>query len=147
MKKIFISLGLLFTTLITYAQFPQGGQGNQGKMPSISGRIYGKIIDATTKKPVEFASVVALRPMGKRDSIIGGGLTLENGEFNIENVPMGGIKIKVSFVGFKDFVKPNIMVMPPENLEIDLGDIALESDAKVLNSVEEIGRTSCRERV
>lgn len=136
MKKFLISLGLLFTTIFSYAQFPQGGQGNQGKMPSITGRIYGKIIDGTTKQPIEFASVVALRPLGKRDSIIGGGLTLENGEFNIENIPMGGIKIKISFVGYKDFIRPNIMVMPPDNLEIDLGDIKLESDAKVLNSVE-----------
>ena len=139
MKKVLFSLGLIFTSLFTYAQVPQTANPNAakgGKMPSISGRVYGKIIDEVTKKPVEFASVVALRTMGKRDSIIGGGLTLENGDFNIENVPMGSIKIKVSFLGYKDFLKPNVMVMPPDNMEIDLGDIALQSDAKLLNSVE-----------
>lgn len=136
MKKVLLSLGLFLITLITYAQRPQGAPAAGGKMPSITGRIYGKIVDASTKKPIEFASVVALRTMGKKDTLLGGGLTLENGDFNIENVPLGPIKIKVTFLGYKDFIKPGIMVVPPDNVEIDLGDISLESDAKVLNQVE-----------
>ena len=136
MKKILIALGFLFTALITYAQMPGGMPAGGGKMPSISGRVYGKIIDATTKQPIEFASVIALRPMGKRDSMLGGGLTLQNGEFNIDNVPLGGIKVKISFLGFKDFVKQNVMIMPPDNMEVDLGDIELQSDAKMLNTVD-----------
>lgn len=136
MKKILIALGFLFTALITYAQMPGGMPAGGGKMPSISGRVYGKIIDATTKQPIEFASVIALRPMGKRDSMLGGGLTLQNGEFNIDNVPLGGIKVKISFLGFKDFVKQNVMIMPPDNMEVDLGDIELQSDSKVLSTVD-----------
>ncbi len=136
MKKFLFAFSFLFTTLISYAQMPGGMPAGGGKMPSISGRVYGKIIDATTKQPIEFASVIALRPMGKRDSMLGGGLTLQNGEFNIDNVPLGGIKIKVSFLGFKDFVKQNVMIMPPDNMEVDLGDIELQSDSKVLNTVD-----------
>ncbi len=137
MKKVVLSLGLILTTFLTYAQIPQGAPGGKGgKMPSITGKVYGKIVDATTKKPIEFASVIALRTMGKRDSMLGGGLTLENGDFSIDNLPLGGIKIKVTFLGYKDFLRPNVMVMPPDNMEIDLGDISIESDSKVLNTVE-----------
>ena len=136
MKKFLIALSFLFTTLITYAQMPGGMPAGGGKMPSMSGRVYGKIVDATTKQPIEFASVIALRPMGKRDSMLGGGLTLQNGEFNIDNVPLGGIKVKVSFLGFKDFVRQNVMIMPPDNMEVDLGDIELQSDSKILSTVD-----------
>ena len=136
MKKILIALSFLFTALITHAQMPGGMPAGGGKMPSMSGRVYGKIVDATTKQPIEFASVIALRPMGKRDSMLGGGLTLQNGEFNIDNVPLGGIKVKISFLGFKDFVKQNVMIMPPDNMEVDLGDIELQSDSKVLSTVD-----------
>ena len=136
MKKILITLSFLSITILSYAQMPGGMPAGGGKMPSISGRVFGKIVDATTKQPIEFASVIALRPMGKRDSMLGGGLTLQNGEFNIDNVPLGGIKVKVSFLGFKDFVKQNVMIMPPDNLEVDLGDIELQSDAKVLSTVD-----------
>ena len=136
MKKFLIALSFLFTALITYAQMPGGMPAGGGKMPSMSGRVYGKIVDATTKQPIEFASVIALRPMGKRDSMLGGGLTLQNGEFNIDNVPLGGIKVKVSFLGFKDFVRQNVMIMPPDNMEVDLGDIELQSDSKILSTVD-----------
>lgn len=137
MKKVLLSLGFILTTFFVFAQRPQGGMpAAGGKAPNITGRVYGKIIDAATKKPVEFASVVALRSFGKKDSLLGGGLTLDNGEFNIENLPIGGMKIKVTFLGYKDFVKQGVVVMPPDNMEVDLGDIALESDSKVLNQVE-----------
>lgn len=143
MKKLFFSLNFLLITLFAIAQkptgMPQGGAG--GGMPkgmSITGRIYGKIIDETTKKPVEFASVVALRPLGRRDSIVGGMLTLVNGEFNIDNLPIGGIKIKVSLIGYKDVIK-QVNLFPPD-LEVDMGDVKLSIDTKVLQEVEVTGQ-------
>ena len=142
MKKLSFILGLLLINVLAYAQKPTGMPAG-GAMPkgmTITGRVYGKIIDETTKKPVEFASVVALRPLGRRDSIVGGMLTLENGEFNIDNLPIGGIKIKVSMIGYKDFIK-QINLFPPD-LELDLGDIKMAVDAKVLQEVEVTGTKS-----
>lgn len=128
---------LLFSFSI-HAQRPSGAgsapNAMQSRMGNI-GRIYGKIIDATTKKPVEFASVVVMRPMGKRDSLLNGALTVENGDFSVEKLPLGPLKVKVSFIGYADFQKM-ITLTPPENLEIDLGDIALKTDEKVLDAVE-----------
>ncbi len=134
MKKfyvLFLSFSL-FTFQISFAQRPSGATGGLGggKLPSI-GRIYGKVIDKTTKEPIPYASVVATR--GKKDSIVGGQLTVENGDFNLDNLPLGGAKIKISVVGFKDFTK-SVTMFPPD-VEFDLGDIALEVNAEVLKTV------------
>ena len=59
MKKLLLFIAILITFSIG-AQAPGGG-GNKDMMKAlkdIKGRVYGKIIDAKTKKPVEFASVV-----------------------------------------------------------------------------------------
>jgi outer membrane receptor protein involved in Fe transport len=138
-KKLTSFILFASISLTLFAQKPTGGPpagagGMAARLGNI-GRVYGKIVDATTKKPVEFASVVVVRSMGKKDSILGGGLTLENGDFNVEKLPFGPLKIKVTFVGYVDYGK-TFMLVPPDNAEMDLGDLALKTDAKVLDAVQ-----------
>ena len=145
-KKPFLVFLLLLVNVMLFAQRPTTGErpkqgGNASGNPMMArlgniGRVYGKIVDATTKKPVEFASVVVVRSMGGgRDTILGGGLTLENGDFSVATLPLGPLKIKVSFVGYLDYAK-NIMLTPPENVDVDLGDLMLKTDSKVLDAVQ-----------
>src|SRR5688500_7317750 len=98
MKKILFISFLLFA-LVGSSQGPPGGNKDMMKaMKDIKGRVYGKIIDAKTKKPVEYTSVVVL--WYNKDSIMGGGLTEANGEFNIENLPaMGGFRLRATQIG------------------------------------------------
>ncbi len=114
-----------------------GGGGNKDMMKmmkEIKGRIYGKVIDAKTKKPVEFASVVLL--WYNKDSAIAGGFTEENGDFNLEGLPaMGGFRLRVTQVGYKTF-EQKVYIQAPQKLEQDLGNLALEIDPKLLNEVE-----------
>ena len=135
MKKLLSGL-LLFTAFNLSAQLPTGG-GNKDMlkaMKDIKGRVYGKIIDAKTKKPVEFASVVVL--WFNKDSILGGTLTQENGEFNVENLPpMGTFRFRATQIGYKTF-ETKIYIQIPNKLEQDLGDIKFEVDEKLLNEVE-----------
>jgi iron complex outermembrane recepter protein len=138
MKK-FILLLFLFFKIIIFAQIPPGG-GNQKDMlkimKDIKGRVYGKLIDTKTKKPVEFASVTVL--WFNKDSLLGGSLTLENGEFNIENLPpMGGFRLRAMQVGYKVY-ETKFFISMPNKIEQDLGDIKLEVDEKLLNEVEVI---------
>ena len=138
MKKLNITLSCLLFTLFIFAQKPTGTPQAGGGAPkgmTLTGRIYGKIIDETTKKPVEFVSVVAL---GRRDSIVGGMLTLENGEFNLDNLPLGPLKIKISLIGYKDIIKPTNLF--PPDIEVDMGDLKLGVDTKLLNTVEVTGQ-------
>jgi hypothetical protein len=136
MKKIY-TLIFFVSSLFVNAQFPGGGGGNKEMMKAmkdIKGRVYGKIVDAKTKKPVEFASVVVL--WYNKDSLIGGALTKENGEFNIENLPsMGGFRVKATQIGYKPY-EMKIYIQMPNKLEQDLGDLQFEVDQKILNEVE-----------
>ena len=60
MKRISILTLALLVAQLAKAQFPSGGGGAPGgKMPSIA-HLYGKVLDATTKEPVEFASVALM---------------------------------------------------------------------------------------
>lgn len=103
------------------------------------GKVYGKVIDATTKKPVEFASVVLL--WYNKDSVVTGTLAKENGEFLIENLPaFASFRVKITFIGYKNFEK-RIFLVPPDKVEIDLGDILLEPDVNLLKEVEVVGET------
>lgn len=135
MKKTLLLLFCL-TLFSLRAQFPTGG-GNKDMMKvmkDIKGRVYGKIIDAKTKKPVEFASVVVL--WFNKDSLLGGALTQENGEFNIENLPpMGTFRFRATQLGYKTY-ETKIYIQIPNKLEQDLGDIKFEIDQKLLNEVE-----------
>ncbi|HVI47774.1 MAG TPA: hypothetical protein VM802_23080, partial [Chitinophaga sp.] len=59
-------------------QPPQQGQGQRANMPQ-PGHLYGKLLDATTGKPIPYASVAVLR--ARDSSVITGMLSKTNGEF------------------------------------------------------------------
>ena len=124
----------LIVCLLLSLSISLSGQQPDAKMAI--GRLYGKVVEATTQQPVAFASVTVLRtlPNGK-DSLVGGALTLESGDFNITALPMGAFKVKVSFVGNKDIVK-SVKISPPNNVEQDLGDLTMSADAQILGAVE-----------
>ncbi|MCX7729422.1 MAG: TonB-dependent receptor, partial [Bacteroidia bacterium] len=103
------------------------------------GKVYGKIYDAKTKKPVEYASVVLL--WYNKDSIITGNLADSKGEFLFENLPvMVSYRVRISFIGYKNFEK-RIYITPPDKIEVDLGDILLQPDETLLKEVEVVAET------
>ncbi len=141
MRKLFIILSLaLLTYSPIFSQMPQGGDMSKmlknAKNMNI-GRFYGKVIDAKTKKPVEYASVVLL--WFNKDSLIAGGLAKENGEFSLEGLPpYGGYRLKITFIGYKNY-EQKVYIVPPNKIDQDLGDIKLEQDEKMLKEVEVTG--------
>ncbi len=113
-----------------------GGKGSfqgmsQGQPRPSIGHVFGKIVDAKSKKGVEFASVALFR--AKDDSLITGQLTESNGDFSLDNLPFGKFKLKVSFLGYAT-LQQDVMILP-KTLEQDLGNIALSQDEKTLNTV------------
>ena len=71
---------------------------------------YGKLIEAKSSKPIEYASVQVFQnridsvTKKRKDVVVGGMLTKANGEFLLENIPVfGQLKLKVSVVGFKPY--------------------------------------------
>ncbi len=141
MKKIYTLLPFIFLFVLSHAQMPgpPQGAGNKGnfKMPNIA-RIYGKVLDAKTKEAVEFASVALL--WFDKDSVIAGMLVKGNGDFSLENLPMGAFRLKISFIGYKSLEQK--LFINPQKIEQDLGNILLEQDAAVLQEVTVSGEKS-----
>src|SRR4051812_21843500 len=112
MKKILWVVTLCFTTLFVFGQMPGGMQrGGQGQQ--VSGRFYGKVVDASTNKGVEAASVTLVTTKmdtatkKPKEVIVGGMLTSNSGDFSIENIPLfGRYKLKITGIGYKEFEEP-----------------------------------------
>ncbi len=96
-KSILLIIIVFFSATVAFAQpqnggRPGGGGPGQGR-PAAKGRVYGKLFDARSNKPLEF---VVLR-VYKEDStvvkstnplVLGGALSQSNGEFTIEDLPV-----------------------------------------------------------
>jgi len=118
-----------------------GGMGGMKNMkdPKL-GRVYGKVIDAKTGKPVEYASVQVL--WYSKDSLLGGSLVKENGDFAVDGLPsFGQVRVKIKFIGYKDYLQ-KVYLSPPDKVDQDLGDIKLALDDKMLKEVDVVAEKS-----
>ena len=116
-----------------------GGGGNGGNNSKLKiGRLFGKVMESATKQSIGYASVAVFKSVAGKDSLVGGALTTDNGEFNITELPMGGVKVTISFLGFKDFSKV-VRLTPPNDIEQDFGNVLLVADSEVLKAVEVTG--------
>lgn len=137
MKNILLILAL-FIGFNIFAQMP-GGMPKGMKDPKL-GRVYGKVIDANTGKPVEYASVQVL--WFSKDSLLGGALVKENGDFAVDGLPsFGQVRVKIKFIGYKDYLQ-KVYIVPPDKVDQDLGDIKLAVDDKLLKEVDVVAEKS-----
>lgn len=147
MKKITV---ILASFLISYTLFAQpGGGGRPGGGASLTGRFYGKVVEAKSGKPIEYASVQLIQnrmdsaTKKRKEVVVAGMLTRNNGEFSLENVPaMGSSKLRITVVGYKSFeqtisfdLKPGGGADMMSALDKDLGNVKIEFEEKVLDNV------------
>lgn len=131
---------LLLFQLQVFAQAPQGkrpGGMPGGNMPQI-GRVYGKLLDASTGKPIEYASVALLKQQDS--SLITGMLTQGNGDFNFEKLPFGPMIARINFMGYITIYKK--VTVTPRATDQDLGNIKMKPNVKELAAVEVTGQKS-----
>ena len=102
------------------AQRPGGGQ-----RPDIRGRIFGRVLDAASQKPIEFATVALFSTAN--DSVVAGMLTRQNGDFSLDGVKGGRYRFRVSSVGFE--TRTQDVAVTPNRIEQDLGDLELTMTA------------------
>ena len=153
MNKLVLVFLLNLTSFCLFAQNPMmqrpGGAGNGQQM---TGRMYGKVVETQSGKPIEAASVTLVQnkfdsaTKKRKDVIISGMLTKANGEFTLENIPLfGQSKLKVTAIGFKVSEQTvGFEMKAPQGgdmsamlnaIDKDLGNIKLEVDAQVLSNV------------
>jgi len=145
--------GLFFGLLLANILLAQMPTGRPGGGQQITGRFYGKVVDAS-KKGVEAASVTLVTSKmdtatkKPKEVIVGGMLTTKLGDFSVENVPLfGRYKIRITGIGYKSYEQAVQFEMPNRNaggndpsamlgaLDKDLGNIKLEIDNQVLGGV------------
>jgi iron complex outermembrane recepter protein len=138
MKFTTIGFFLLFSFNLL-AQRPTGGQETAPRTggapaPAVA-RVYGKVLDNASGEPLSYASVT-LKPM-RKDSILAGELTKNNGFFDLKGLPVGMYQLKITSLGYADTVL-QIRLVPPA-VELDAGNIRLRTNSKVLNEVSVTG--------
>lgn len=128
-KIVLLCLGMTLSFLsFTYAQQP-------ANRPAGNGALYGKLVDAQTNSPVEYASISILR---STDSTVATGmLSKPNGDFNFPELPYGKYIVKVNFIGYVTVYKT--ILLSAKNNNIDIGNIKLSANVKSLNTVEVVG--------
>ncbi len=154
-RLITAALASLLISYISFGQVPGGGNrpGPGRQMPT--GTFYGKLVEAKSAKPIEYASVQLIQnkydsaAKKRKDVVIAGMLTESNGDFRLENVPvMGQYKLMVTVVGFKPYEQTvSFGLKRPDNngnqdmtamlasLDKDLGNIKVDIEDKVLENV------------
>lgn len=128
--KILLTLAVLFWSGFILAQQPGGGQG--GGMPKI-GKIYGIVYDSTSKEALEFATVSVYSV--RDSSLVGGIITDEKGKFEITELPVGMLKVVVSYMGYGSYTVDKLR-MKPDNASIDLGKIYIAPTQATLATAE-----------
>ena len=127
-KYIFISIFLnLAIVLNSFAINNDPVEGSKK-----GGEIKGVIVDATTGKKVEFASV-ALHHIESKE-IVEGGLSDTDGSFRFTKIKKGNYKVQIDFIGYKTYSSENITINK-NNKTSDLGIIRLQPDVAIIDDV------------
>ncbi|UEG55175.1 TonB-dependent receptor [Mucilaginibacter daejeonensis] len=107
---------LIFITNIVFAQ----------------GKITGKIVDATTNAPVDYATV-GLFAQGSKQPV--SGITSDDkGNFTLTNINNGEYHITVNFIGYKEYGADHVIISDDQKA-VTLGTIKLIPASKQLNEV------------
>ena len=116
----------LMGTLTSFAQNP--------------GSISGKVTDKATAQPLPYVSIV----VKENGATITGGITDDNGEFDIKNLPLQSYSVEVQFMGYKTATLS--AALSDSKKSINLGTIVLEETATTLNEVEIVKEVSTIEQ-
>ncbi|WP_409013977.1 TonB-dependent receptor domain-containing protein [Dyadobacter sp. CY356] len=148
MKKYFLTLIIILAVFISpaFAQFPTGGAATPKALPGTAGdqtpkgtaKISGTILDSTSSKGVEFASIALYNKA--TGQAIDGTVADEKGKFSLTKIINGDFKILISFIGYGNKTIDNIKL--GKGQELDLGTIKLASNTKTLEEVTVTGQSA-----
>ena len=135
------SISVIILLITAQNVFAHKDHSNPPAMPAI-GIIQGTIIDSTTTKPIEYASVSLVDL--EHNELVTGGLTDKNGILNITGIPLGKYVAVIEFIGYKKKEIGPINLFPGEGsgIRYDLGQIKLSISAVNMEAVEVVGDES-----
>ena len=121
MRSFLLFVTLIFTTLHIKAQTNNAAKG----------KITGKIVDAVSKQPVDYATV-SLFKQGAA-SPFNGISTDPKGNFSLDNIAAGDYRLTVDFLGYKKHITEHVIITAGNTSA--LGTILLESIQNQLTGV------------
>ena len=114
---------MLFLSVMAYANPTEHVVAREGT-------ISGRVIDASLNQPLPYVNVIIKDAENKT---ITGGITQDDGTFQIENIPEGKVTLSIQYIGFKTTTKA--LTIGKDNYDINVGDIYLEEDIASLDEV------------
>src|SRR5437879_4673118 len=127
MQKFFVLILFLCSALALKAQPYNNPKGN----------INGKVIDAVTKQPVDYATVSVFKD--GNTSPINGVVTDIKGSFSITNLNPGDYSISVDFIGYQKKTIDHLTI-GAATLNIALGTILITPVQNQLKTVEIVSK-------
>ena len=108
------------------------------------GSIIGKVVDSKDQKPIAYAAIVI--KLASDNSTLTGGITQEDGSFEVKKLPDGALIVEVQFIGFKTYIQK--IDIKEDKRELNIGLIKLEEEAQELSGVEVVAeRTTIEQRL
>jgi iron complex outermembrane receptor protein len=123
---------LLAATLVVARSFAQSAGTKSDSLPISGLKIVGKVVDSSTTKAVEFASVVLLRTTDS--AMVSGMYTAPNGTFTFDKVPPGQYLVRVTFMGYNKLER-GIKTVPGRST-FTVGTMRLQTSGQTLAAVE-----------
>lgn len=138
MKRVYLLFAL--TLCIIFSSNLNANTGNEPPIGSIS----GTVVDNTLNEPVAYAAIVVKSEDGTET--ITGGITTEDGTFEIKKLPEGSFVLEVQFIGYKTHSQK--LVITKKNRKVNVGTITLMEETEELSEVEVVAeRTTIEQRV
>jgi outer membrane receptor protein involved in Fe transport len=164
MKKHLPPFLFILSLLIGLAQFaqaqfggpPGGGPGGPGGMggnnerqkkeftgvaddaPKGNGKITGMLVDSTTGKPVEFATIALIST--KTNKPIDGTTSDAKGNFSMSKLAPGDYRLQYSFIGYKNRDSKPFTIA--KGTEQNMGSVKLPADVRTLGEVVVTGQAA-----
>ncbi|MVM33526.1 TonB-dependent receptor [Spirosoma sp. HMF4905] len=159
---LLLTLGLwsgLTNTQTAYAQFggpPGGGPGGPGGFgqdngrkkaeftgvaddtPKGNGKIAGILVDSTSGKPVEFATIALMNV--KTNKPIDGTTSDAKGSFSLAKLAPGEYRLQYSFIGYKTRDSKSFTIA--KGTDLNLGSVKLPADVRMLGEVVVTGNAA-----
>ncbi|HEX8462406.1 MAG TPA: TonB-dependent receptor [Segetibacter sp.] len=124
MFKKFIFFFLVLS--ISVAIYAQEGNNNS------TAKIMGVVVDSTTNKPIEYATITLLLPGSKK--AVNGTTSAANGAFAVTNVGAGTYNVEIESIGYKPRAI-NSITISKKNEVADLKNVVLVGAAATLQNV------------
>ncbi|WP_242205646.1 TonB-dependent receptor domain-containing protein [Aestuariivivens insulae] len=128
---------LLFLCAMLYSVIALANNPDPENPIDKTGTISGIVLDANLKQPLPYVNVIITSANG---DTLTGGITNDDGAFEIKKISEGNIIVSIQYIGYKTINK-NITI-GKGNYKVNLGNIFLEEEAEGLDEVTVVAEVS-----